>query len=408
MSDAGLSARYTSVAIALHWLMALALGGMIALGHNMYDADHRPIEWMFQLHKSVGITLLMLVIVRLIWRVMNPPPALPDGMTDLERRGAHGAHMGLYVLMVVLPLTGWVMVSVSPFAIATVLYGMISWPHLPIFAELALETRQAIYPPLANIHNLLSWVLVGLFILHLAGAIKHELSDEEGVLKRMIPGLFGKTAPPRAPSRGALTAFGSAALFFGLIAGTPVIAQSLPGGAGETASQQASPAAGNWQVDYETSEIAFSGLYNGDAYSGTFEDWTADIVFDPEALDGSAVAVTVQTGSASTGSSLYDDTLEAGEWFDISTSPSASVALSSFAQSDDGYTATATVTIKGLSVDVPFAFTLDIEGGEASMTGQTVLSREALNLGQDSDPGGDWVADDVQVNVTVKASQISN
>jgi len=398
------SERYTGVAIALHWLLALALGGMIAIGNNMHDAEGRPISWLFQLHKSIGITILVLVIARLAWRYLNPPPQLPDGMTPLEEKASHYVHLGLYALMVLLPLTGWIMVSVSPFAIATVLFGAVGWPHLPVLPELALETREQIYPNVEFIHEILSKLLFLLFVLHVAGSIKHELSDDEGVLKRMIPGLFGKTTPPRAPSRGALTAFGSAAAFFGIIAGAPVVAQTLSTGAQDVPA--ASNVAANWTIDYDASSISFAGDYNGNPYQGVFSDWSADIAFDPDALDASAVAVTVQTDTAATGTSLYDNTLKGGEWFNVSAFPTASVDLSDFTETDSGYTATAALTIKELTIEIPFDFTLEIDdSGNAAMIGQTTLSRAALDLGQQSDASGDWVADAVEINVAVKASR---
>ena len=96
METRAVSQRYSSVAITLHWLIALMLGGMIALGKNMHASDGRPVEWMFQLHKSVGITILVLMIARLIWRVMNKPPALPDNCllyTSPSPRDQRGSRM---------------------------------------------------------------------------------------------------------------------------------------------------------------------------------------------------------------------------------------------------------------------------------------------------------------------------
>jgi cytochrome b561 len=400
-------ARYTAVAIALHWLVALALGAMIALGKNMHDADHRPIEWMFQLHKSIGITILVLMLARLIWRLMNPPPPLPTDMKPLEKRASHWVHIGLYVLVLALPLSGWIMVSVSPFSIATVLYGTIGWPHIAGLPELALETRQSFYPRVEEVHELMSWLLIALFVLHVAGAIKHELSDEEGVLKRMIPRFFGKTSPPRAPARGALLAFGSAFAFFGIIAGGPVIAQSLGGPASVTQDQ----ADGNWLIDYDASEIRFSGTHSGAEFSGVFEDWSAVINFDTGALDTASANVTVATSSAQTGDTIYDNTLEAAEWFDVRAFPEATVLLSDFRRSEDAVdgtlVATAALTIKELTVEVPFTFDLAEADGVWTMTGSTDLSRQALDLGQESDATADWVSADISVSVTVQASPIA-
>lgn len=404
MTQAQHTERYSSIAIALHWIVALLLGAMIGLGKNMHTSDGRPVEWMFQLHKSVGITILVLMIARLVWRLRNRPPALPAGMKPFEKRASHGVHIGLYTLVFLLPVTGWIMVSVSPFAIATVLYGTIAWPHLPGLPEMALETRQSLYPNVEEVHELLSWALIGLFALHVIGAVKHEITDEEGVLKRMIPGLFGKTTPPRAPGRGALTAFGSAALFFGLVAGGPVIAQSLKADAPVTIQSAQSA---NWTVDYTNSEIRFSGVHDGNDFTGTFENWTANINWNDETLAANSAFVTVDTGSAMTGNALYDNTVDAVEWFNTGTFPAATVALGNFRADDNGYIGEAALTLKDKTVTVPFAFTLTYEGENAQMAGTATLSREAFNLGQDSDAGGDWVSLDIAVAVTVNASRIT-
>ncbi len=407
MAQAPTSERYTAVAMTLHWLVALGLGGMIALGKNMYDAEHKPIEWMFQLHKSVGITILVLMIARVLWRVMNRPPALPESMKPLEKRASHWVHIGLYGLVFALPLSGWIMVSASPFSIATVLYGTVGWPHIFGLPELALETRQALYPKIEQVHEIMSWLLIALFALHVVGAIKHEISDDEGVLKRMIPRLFGKTAPPRAPARGALLAFGSAFAFFGIIAGGPVIAQSL---GGNDAGVQAQ-AEGNWLINYDASEIRFSGTHSGDDFSGVFEDWTASINFDADDLAAASANVSVATGSARTGDTIYDNTLEAAEWFNIAAFPEATVVLSDFVAgdgaADDEMVAQAALTIKEVTVSVPFVFTLVEQDGVWTMTGATELSREALYLGQDSDATADWVSADISVSVTVQASPVT-
>lgn len=403
MDQSARTARYSSVAIMLHWLIALMLGLMIGLGKNMHGADGRPVEWMFQLHKSVGITLLVLMIARLFWRIMNKPPALPEGMKPLEKRASHWVHIALYSLCFLLPLTGWIMVSVSPFSIATVLYGTVSWPHLPALPGLALEARQSIYPQIANVHELLSWALIAFFAVHVIGAIKHELSDEEGVLKRMIPGLFGKTTPPRAPSRGALTAFGSAALFFGLIAGGPVIAQALQGG---SPSIGESTADANWSIDASASELRFSGKHDGNDFTGIFENWTADIAWNDNTLEANRVSVIVDTSSAVTGNPLYDNTLSAAEWFNTGAFPAATVTLTDFTKTGEDYSGQAAITLKDITLTVPFVFSLVYAGTDAMMTGKATLTREAFNLGQESDASGDWVSLDIDVSVTVKASRI--
>lgn len=396
------SERYSAVAIALHWVLALALAAMIALGWNMHDNEGRPIEWMFQLHKSLGITILVLTIARLGWRLLNPPPPLPDDMKPLEKTASHLVHVGFYALMVLMPLSGWVLVSASPFSVSTVLYGSISWPHLPFLPDLAVETRRAMAPVIEFVHSKFAWVLIGLVALHVAGAMKHEFGSEEGVLKRMVPGFLNEARPPSRPAQGAGIAFGAAAGFFLLVAAVPMIAQAGQSG---SSSGSAPATATGWVVDPEGSEIGFSGEHEGRPFAGTFRDWSASITFDPEALGASEVSVTIAPASVDTGQTLYNDTLKASEWFGVSRFPSATVTLANFDETETGYTADATITIKETTATVPFAFELSIEGDSADMTGRATLSRTELNLGQSSDPGADYVSEEIEVTVTVKASR---
>ena len=391
------SNRYTVVAILLHWAIAGLILFMIWLGWNMEDNEAR-----FQLHKSIGIAILFLSVARVLWRWRNPPPPLPDDMTPWEKRLSHGVHVAFYALMIGLPLLGWLLVSTSSFQVSTVLFGTVSWPHLP-FTE---GMRGGVVHDVTEfLHSKGAWVLIVLLGLHVAGAIKHEFAAEEGVFKRMIPGLFGRPHSP-PPAQGYAIAFGGAVLLFAIIAAVPLMKSAPPAPSGPGSTGAVSAEAGNWDIDTETSEIAFSGTYQGKPFSGTFGRWDATVLFDPENLEGSAVTVEVQPGSASTGTKLYDDTLQGGEWFDTNTFPVVESQPAHFAASTDGrYTAEASLLVKAQAVNVPFDFSLVIDGDTATFEGTTTLSRAGLNLGQQSDPGADWVADDVTVTVKGTATR---
>lgn len=398
------SERYTSVAITLHWLIAIAIVGMILGGWYMGDLpDGAPGQYfLYQMHKSIGITILLLTVARIIWRVMNRPPALPDEMNGLEKTASHLVHIGFYGLMIALPLTGWLYSSVSvKLDVPTVLYGIISWPDVPFVEGLKTEAASG---TINFIHSKLAWVVLALLALHVAGAIKHEFSAEEGVLKRMIPGLFGKAEKPAAPGRGAVTAFASALAVLIVVAGaSPVL--SVLSGSGQTVSVDAAFEP-NWTVNPDTSSIQFSGTHDGNIYSGTFSNWDAAIQFDPDNPGTSDVRVTISTTSAEASQKLYTDSLPSPEWFNTAAFPTASVEILNIAAAgDDRYTSTARLTLKGLTVDADFPFSLEIEGDVANMTGQAVFQRKALDLGQSSDPNADWVAEDVTVDVVVEASR---
>lgn len=397
------TARYTGVAIALHWLIAIAIVVLILVGWNMSDmADDNPAkEELYQMHKSFGIVVLILTLARIAWRFMNPPPPLPADFKGWETTLSHITHIVFYGLMLAMPLSGWALVSTSyEFDIATVLFGVISWPDLP----LGFLANEAGHGSIEFVHSKLAWLAIGLIGLHVAGALKHEITADAGVLKRMLPGLFGRTDGPLQAGRGTLMAFGGALAVFIAIAALPLM-QRGPAGAVPLAQPAA---AANWQVDAEQSHIAFSGLNNGQPYTGNFEAWTASILFDPERLPTSSVTVTVDMASAVANQRSYTDTLRQREWFNVGDHPTAEVTLSSFMETDAGYSAAATVTVKDIAVTLPFTFTLDIEGDTARMEGQSELSRAAFDLGMASDPGADWVADEIQVDVTVVATRIGD
>lgn len=398
------SERYTSVAITLHWVIALAIIGMILGGWYMTDLPDGAAGqyFMYQMHKSIGITILSLTVARIIWRVMNPSPALPDDMNGLEKTASHLVHLGFYGLMIALPLTGWLYSSVSvKLDVPTVLYGVISWPDVPFVDGLKTEGASG---AVHFIHSKLAWIVLGLLALHVAGAIKHEIGAEHGVLKRMIPGLFGKSEAPKAPSRGAVTAFGSALGLLVLVAGaSPVMA--MLSGSGQAVSTDAAFEP-NWTVNADTSSITFSGMHDGNVYSGSFGNWDAAIQFDPADPDASEVRVTVATTSATANQKLYSDSLPSPEWFNSSAFPTANVEILDVAAAGgNAYTSTARLTLKDLTVDTAFPFELNIAGDVARMTGQATFQRKALDLGQSSDPNADWVSEDVTVDVVVEATR---
>ena len=161
-----------------------------------------------------------------------------------------------------------------------------------------------------------------------------------------------------------------------------------------------------WQVDEAASKIAFSGTHAGRAFEGQFNEWSADIRFDPDALDQSSVTVTVQTNSAETGTRLYDRTLPNDEWFNVAAHPDAVFAADEFSQLDDGrYQARGTLTIKGNTQPIILPFNLSIDGQTATVAGVVELDRIALDMGVKSDPDAAWVSQVIPVTITLVATR---
>ena len=187
-------ARYTLVAIVLHWVMALGVLALAGIGLAMTHRKLDPLSLfqLYQLHKSIGITILLAAIFRLIWRLINRPPALPASMTRLARRAAEGSHFLLYFFLIALPLTGWALVSASVLDIPTVLYGIVPWPHLPILSTLG--NKKPVEDALKLIHGLGAWALIALIGAHSGAALYHHFIAKDDVLRRILPGR-SKTSP---------------------------------------------------------------------------------------------------------------------------------------------------------------------------------------------------------------------
>lgn len=186
--------RYTSVAILLHWLIALLLVGQLFGGFYMHGLPRAQAELKFELyqwHKSFGITILLLTLIRILWRLTHKPPPLPERMPGWERFLARAAHLGFYALLLALPLVGWGVVSSSPFAesVQTYLFGVVHWPHLPFFENVA--DRRALSDEIAEIHEYLALAMIGLIGLHLAAVVKHVVMDRDSVLSHMVPFVKG-------------------------------------------------------------------------------------------------------------------------------------------------------------------------------------------------------------------------
>ncbi|KMO43454.1 cytochrome B561 [Methylobacterium variabile] len=193
--------RYTLVAIGLHWLIALGILALLGIGLAMTRGSLPPMERfaLYQWHKSVGLTVLVLMAIRLAWRLFHRPPPLPETMPKAERRAAGAAHLALYGLLVAMPLVGWAMVSASPYNIPTVLYGVIPWPHLPVLPE--LPNKAAVEGALKLAHSYGAWLLIALLLLHIGAALRHHLVLRDDTLWRMLPVVPRPGAKSEASSR---------------------------------------------------------------------------------------------------------------------------------------------------------------------------------------------------------------
>ncbi len=193
------SNQYTKTAKLLHWLIALGVFGMFALGWFMADIpkeapkqtvfdlfdlgifhwtmpeEMSPRSFYFNVHKSFGVTIFVLIIIRILWRLTHTPPALLASYKAWEGKLADGSHRLLYVLMIILPLSGVITAVNSKYGI--------KWFGIDFIKGLDNNDMREIFK---EAHEIIGWVLVAILILHILGALKHKFIDKDDTLKRML------------------------------------------------------------------------------------------------------------------------------------------------------------------------------------------------------------------------------
>jgi cytochrome b561 len=171
--------RYGAVAQSFHWIIA----GLIVTQFTLaWMADDLPLGMrklaLLARHKSFGMTILMLAVLRLAWRLFNRPPELPAHMSTLEQRLARAMHILFYGFLFAMPLTGWLMSSAKNFSVSW--FGFFTWPDL-------ISPDEKAFDLLRTTHDTLSWLLFTAAILHILAALKHHFWDGDDVLRRMLP-----------------------------------------------------------------------------------------------------------------------------------------------------------------------------------------------------------------------------
>ncbi len=171
--------RYSTVSLTLHWLIAALVVTQVGL-IAAHEWTEGPISREFvNIHKSVGLSILVLTIGRLGWRIANPAIPLPGTMPRWQKLLARTTHVLFYVFLIAMPLVGWAASSAAGREILW--FGLFQWPLLPVGG--GRETARA----LMDLHEMAAKLLIALIVLHIIGALKHQFIDRDNVLHRMIP-----------------------------------------------------------------------------------------------------------------------------------------------------------------------------------------------------------------------------
>lgn len=381
--------RYNSVAISLHWLIAIVLIGLVALGKvmNSLEADD-PFRFdLIQWHKSFGILALLLILVRLFWRLTHRPPSLPDSIKRLEKLAASVVHIVLYVLMAAIALSGWAMVSASPLNLKTELFGVIPWPHLPWFEQ--LQDKAALTEQLVSVHHLLAQVLIVIVLLHVVAALRHHFLLKDNVLSRMW------MSSEHGVDRNHGIVIGGLIACAGLLYLTNTIESNT---AESLLSRPLATAADDTKLGSATviGTVGFTATQLGEPIEGVFKDSSLDLYLDVEDIVGASLTAAVQTASVSTGDGQIDSTVVTQDWFASDAYPTAVFDSTSIEKSgEDEFEVSGTLTIR--AIVQPISFLMKLSGEVA--VGEFLIDRTAFDVGV----GGqdEFVSPDVTIRFEV-------
>ncbi len=350
---------YTATAKTLHWAIAFLIFVQFPLAWVMGDFEGVQKFQAYNLHKSLGITILALMVVRLFWRFLHPAPTLPYSMPRIERSAAYLGHFALYVALFLMTLSGWAMISTAKFP--SVLFGSLPFPLLPWLSGLAPDDKKPYEHLFRDAHGVLANILMALIAVHILAALRHAIWLKDGTLSRMIP-QFGRR------SMKALAVFG-------------VFSALAFGGSGHALATE-------WTVDPQKSQVAFEATGSGYTTAGKIGQFKAEIEFDPDLPQQTAIRVTLDMHSAITGASDVDKTLQSADFFNPEQFPYAQFSARGAQRTGDGkYVLNGSLTLKGVTKPISLPFSIDISEGKAKVKAETTINRLDFGVGPESVAG---------------------
>ena len=364
--------RWGAVAKFFHWTIVILIIVQFVLALTAHDLPlGRQRFEVTALHKSMGITIFMLAVLRLLWRFMNKVPPLPGTLKPYERVLAHGTHFLLYALILVMPITGWMYSTAANFPVNW--FGLIRLPNL-------VGADRELAHTLHEVHETLAKALIAVAILHVAGSLKHHFWYKDDVLKRMAP--------------------------FASIATLAVLAMF---GSGSAAAATA------YATDAAASKLEFVVTQSEGDVVGRFGKFQSSITFAPDDLAGSRFDVTVDVTTVDTGDDERDTAIRDADLLNVAKYPTARFVSTSFRhKSGNQYEATGKLTLRGVTKEIrlPFTWQTAQQGGHAAvrLEGETTVNRLDFGVGQ-----GDWKDTDlvgnavrVRYSFTLKPSETAN
>jgi len=391
------SARWGAVAQAFHWVIVWALLAQFVLASAAEDmpAGVGKLATLAR-HKSIGITILVLAVLRLGWRWSQRAhsPGLPADLKPYERVLAQLIHPALYALLFALPLSGWLMSSAKHYTVSW--FGWLTLPDL-------VAPNETVFELLKGTHELLANALLVLAALHVAAALMHHFVRKDTVLTRMLP--FGGQAGARA-----------VVMLLAVLLGGWGLWQLLPGAAATATGERAasgppvsaaqtdagassSPAA--WVSTAQQGSLEFEFVQAGAATRGRFGQFTADIDFTPGAAPSGRFDVRIAISSIDTQDKERNEQLLTAGLFDVARFAEARYVATGFTANAGGYSAQGQLSLRGITREVPLQFTYTPAPADGKrgpvLAGSATLKRLDFGVGEGEWKSTEWIADEVKV-----------
>ena len=356
-------------------------------------------SWFYSLHKTLGVAVLLIAIVRIAWAAIQPHPRPLNGDRKLEVFAARTVHWMLYGAIILMPLTGWLHHSAAEG------FAPIWWPFSQ---DLPLVPKDPQLSSLFGFAHFFTAILLGLsLVLHVGGALKHILIDRDGTLSRMIPG-----KPPDIPANlpkpdsrnGPLILAAMAFLLLGAVSFAGYKINGLATGQSPIALTSTTGSVAGWSVDHVKSRLDIQIVQSGSPVTGSFSNWDATINFDPDNLGSSDIRVEIDIASLSLGGvseqAISADFLNAGEH------PVGNFASNKVVGTGEGtFEAHGQLTLAGRSKPIILPFDLTIVDDRAFVEGRVVIERLSFDIGRKGFSSDEVVGFEVAVSVVLEAEK---
>lgn len=392
--------------------------GLIPMGYFMESMSFSSTKLqIFTLHKSFGMTVFALVIIRLAWRFIASHPKPLDTHHTWEKLLSKLIHLLLYAALIIMPLSGWLMSSAGEYPVSY--FWLFNFPDL-------VQKDEALFKLMKEVHGISAYILFASVFLHFSGAFKHFIIDRDQTLHRMLPALHIK----------GLSVVIILALF-AIIGSSYVVSSYFLFDKVQTAlaanskakeikavtddklqlasdneTEVTTSSVRQWGIIKDQSHIHFTASVYGSEFTGQFNEFDGVIKFDPDQLDDSYVDIKVNMLNFDSGSADRDESMKNDLWFNSESFTESRFVASEFEKTAlNQYVAAGELSIKGVRQPLEFPFTLDIEELEntkskAKALGSVVINRLDFEVGTGEWENPDNVSLDVKLDILLNTEEL--